>query len=209
MYSIKVFKDTKPVSDVQVVGRMTIGRNPDRKIQLEDGVVSREHGELFIEETRLIYASEVGISYLITSITVRSQANDPYSCSDAGTLLDQFRTIWNQAFGGVQRDVAHLFTGRPLNGSVIGVAYLDVLCNKPLAYGLSESRFTSNLVQRVAVAINWHGAGAVLDDERGMGTRTLALIESCDAIDRDRSGVVQTFEHEVIRSDADRCDHAD
>ena len=85
------------------------------------------------------YESQVNLRHEITTIIVRSSANDPYTSSDAGTLLDQFRSQWNNNHGSISRDVAHLFTGRSLNSGTIGIAWLGVVCNTGLAYSLVES----------------------------------------------------------------------
>ena len=85
------------------------------------------------------YESEVLIRHEITSIIVRSDSNDPYTSSDAGALLDQFRNHWNSNHGSIARDVAHLFTGRNLDGGTIGVAWLGVVCYTSSAYGLVQS----------------------------------------------------------------------
>ena len=85
------------------------------------------------------YESEVNLRHEITTIIVRDTSSDPYTSSDAGTLLDQFRTQWNNNHGSIARDLAHLFTGRELNGSTIGIAALGVVCNTWYAYGLVQS----------------------------------------------------------------------
>ena len=90
------------------------------------------------------YESEVSITHMITTIIVRTSSNDPYSTNSSSGLLDQFQNHWNSQQGGVQRDVAHLFTGKNLSGSVIGIAYLSVVCNLSFAYGLVQSDFSSS-----------------------------------------------------------------
>jgi hypothetical protein len=108
--------------------------------------------EDIIAKTRMIYASAVEISYEITSIIVRTDINDPFTSSSPGTLLGEFRATWNQGtLLSIPRGVAHLFTGRDIDFSVIGVAYLDALCDVFLAYGVSQSRFTTNILERVSL----------------------------------------------------------
>ena len=105
--------------------------------------------ELIINTINGQYESQTGIRHEITQILVRTSSSDPYTSSDYGTLLCQFITEWtnNQ---GVSRDVAHLFTGRALDGSVIGVAAdigdicdINGSCSGPIfmdgAYCLAES----------------------------------------------------------------------
>ena len=87
------------------------------------------------------YEDEVDISHMISGAVIRSTANDPYTSSDAGTLLGQFQNEWLTNQGSIQRDVAHLFTGRNLNGGTIGVAFLGTICTTA-GFGLVESNFT-------------------------------------------------------------------
>jgi len=74
------------------------------------------------------YEAEVGITHAITTIIVRTAEPDPYTSTDAGTLLDQFRAEWIANQGGIVRDVAQLFSGKNLDGGVIGVAWLSSVC---------------------------------------------------------------------------------
>lgn len=107
--------------------------------------------ENIMNAVEAIYDSQFGILYEITTIIVRTQETDPYSSTSSGTLLNQFQNHWNSSQGSVQRDVAHLFTGKNINGGTIGIAYLNVICNIGSAYGLSESRYTNNFNNRVAL----------------------------------------------------------
>ncbi len=84
------------------------------------------------------YERDVQIRHLITTILVRSSVNDPYSnTTNAETLLSEFRNVWNSTQSGIQRDVAHMFTGRNVSGDVIGIAYTTNICTSN-AYGLVE-----------------------------------------------------------------------
>ena len=98
-----------------------------------------------INTMNLQYESEVQITHQITTIIVRTSSNDPYTTNDAGGLLNQFRNEWLQNQGGVQRDVAHLFTGRNLAGSTIGIAWLNAVCSS-FGFGLVESDFSGAFV---------------------------------------------------------------
>lgn len=113
----------------------------------------------------VIYRRDVQVSLQVTTILVNT-TTDPYTSSSAGTLLGQVANYWNANRGGVVRDVAHMFTGRPMgqvsNGAV-GIAYVGVVCSLGSAYGVSQSRFSSNWNHRVAVTAheighNFNGA---------------------------------------------------
>jgi hypothetical protein len=100
-----------------------------------------------------IYRRDVGITFLVGTVLVRT-TTDPYSSTDPGTLLSQFQNWWNANQTGVLRDVAMLFTGRPINGAVIGIAYVGQICNIPGAYGLTETMYagpSTNMTNRIGL----------------------------------------------------------
>ena len=85
------------------------------------------------------YEDEVNLTHEITTIIVRSSSNDPYTTFNAETFLDQFGSEWNSNQGSISRDVAHLFTGKSIQGGTIGIAWLGVVCHTNSAYSLVES----------------------------------------------------------------------
>ncbi len=99
-----------------------------------------------------IYERDAEVTYETTEIIIRtSSATNPYTSNAAQTLLSQFRTQWLTQHSSVQRDVAHLWTGRTVNGSTIGIAWtIGGICTSS-AYCLSQSRFTGNFAARVAL----------------------------------------------------------
>jgi hypothetical protein len=108
-----------------------------------------------------IYEAEVGITYEMSSLVIQTDGSEQYGSTDSETLLVQFRNFWNQNHDAIARDTVHLLTGRNLNGSTIGIAYVGVICFQSYAYGLSETTYTGNLVQRVGllaheVGHNWN-----------------------------------------------------
>lgn len=88
------------------------------------------------------YSSQCGIIHQISEIVVRtSSASNPYTTNDSSQLLNQFRNVWRTSpESSIPRAMAHLFTGRNLNGSTIGVAWLASVCDSihGYHYGLSQ-----------------------------------------------------------------------
>ncbi|MFQ5424975.1 MAG: M12 family metallo-peptidase [Phycisphaerae bacterium] len=85
------------------------------------------------------YENQVGITHQITTIITRASEPDPYSSLDAFGLLNQFRNEWLSNQGAIQRDVAHLFTGKNINGNIIGIAWtIGGICTNQ-AFCLSQS----------------------------------------------------------------------
>ncbi len=107
--------------------------------------------ENVLDRIDVIYQRDVEVGYEITTIIVRTQEPDPYTTTDPGALLNQFRSEWNARQTGIQRDIAHLMTGKNINGGVIGIAWLSVICSQTQGYGLSESRFTTSMTSRVGL----------------------------------------------------------
>ncbi|MGE3166243.1 MAG: M12 family metallo-peptidase [Planctomycetota bacterium] len=99
-----------------------------------------------------VYEASVSITYELTTVVVRTTAGTPYTTSNAGALLGQFASVWNSApFTNIRGDLSHLFTGRNLSGSTIGIASLSVVCSADNQYGLSETSFSTNFNSRVAL----------------------------------------------------------
>lgn len=107
--------------------------------------------ESIVNATNLIYVRDANITHTIVFTIVRTDSNDPYTATGSGDRLGEFRSEWNANFTSVDRDIAHFFTGFDVDGNVIGVAFLTVICNDSVGYGLSQSRFTGNFVARVAL----------------------------------------------------------
>lgn len=111
--------------------------------------------ENIVNQCDVIYRRDVGVTYAITQVNVRtSAAADPYNdlpvaSVDPSTLLGRVRSVWGGSSGS-QRDIVHLMTGRDLTSSTIGIAYVGVVCRSPNV-GLSQSRFTSNLSLRTVL----------------------------------------------------------
>jgi hypothetical protein len=87
-----------------------------------------------------IYQRDIGITFsVVFQHTFTDPATDPYAASgDAAAILNEFTTVWNRDFTGTPRDIAHLWTGRPLGGPA-GVAWTGVVCLSPtFSYGLSD-----------------------------------------------------------------------
>ena len=98
-----------------------------------------------------IYERDVLLTYELTHVLIRTtSASDPYTTNDPSGLLGQFQSWWNTNQGGIPRDVAHLWTGRNMSGSTIGIAYLGVICTQS-AYGADQIRFSGNFNSRVGL----------------------------------------------------------
>jgi hypothetical protein len=116
-----------------------LGSNVQNVINDIEGIMNAVEG---------IYEFNTDISYEETVFVVRTAEPDPYSTTDPNALLNQFDSTWSANFGTIRRDVAHLFTGKEVDGNVIGISELSTICSTTSAFGLSQSRYTGNLTLR-------------------------------------------------------------
>lgn len=100
--------------------------------------------ESIINTVNVQYERDVGITHRISAIIVRSNRNDPYTKSHSHDLINEFKTHWIYNHSEhIDYDLAHLFTGRDLQGSSAGVSYVGSVC-RATPYGLSEGNFSRN-----------------------------------------------------------------
>lgn len=111
--------------------------------------------ESIMNAVTIIYERDCQITWEITHIIVRTAEPDPYSKTNAEGILNQFWTQWKNNHTNIHRDVAHLFTGKNVDGSTIGLAWVKVICanlSYGFGYAMVESRFSTNYKQRVALS---------------------------------------------------------
>ncbi len=96
-----------------------------------------------INAMNLEYERDVQIRHVITTIIVRTSESDPYTFTDSDSLLNQFRSHWNNFQTGIHRDAAQLFTGRDVDSNVIGIAYLGEICTSS-SYSVVQSDFSGS-----------------------------------------------------------------
>lgn len=112
-----------------------------------------------------IYSEQVGVHLNLTDIDVLTD-NAGLTESGAFGLLDQFSNFANSA-GFNNPGLAHLFTGRDLNGSTIGVAWIGALCSKRFGTGLSQIRGTGTAGALTIAHEVGHNFGADHDNQSG------------------------------------------
>jgi hypothetical protein len=102
-----------------------------------------ERIEGIINAVNIQYERDVSITHTLGTVIVRTASNDPYTATDPVALINEFRNHWEANHADVGRDMAHLFTGKNLDGAVIGIAWTGSVCSS-FGYGLSQSDFHSN-----------------------------------------------------------------
>ena len=71
-----------------------------------------------------VYESTFGMRFGITWQNVYiTSSSQPYTSTDPVTLWNQFRNQWNANCTAVLRNIAHLFTGKNLDGKTLGISW--------------------------------------------------------------------------------------
>lgn len=90
-----------------------------------------------------IYRVQLSISLQVVYQHTWEAADDPYTSTAPSTMLTEFRNYWAANYNSEPFDLAHMWTGKDLDGSTIGIAYLGVACNaRSYSYGVSQ-RFSA------------------------------------------------------------------
>jgi hypothetical protein len=88
-----------------------------------------------------IYSSQLAIEIHVGTLSVPDAAHDQLSAAtEPKSLLRELANLRKRSSELNSQGVTHLFTDRDLDGSTIGIAYLDSLCDRQNAVGLTESR---------------------------------------------------------------------
>jgi hypothetical protein len=157
----------------------TAQQNATRRLQLSV-VGDYELGQLFglasardriiarINNLDGIFAQQVGVQLeIVGAVRVFDTPTQPFSSNVPSTLLGEvanYRASLSQA-GTPAGGLTHLVTGRDLDGTTVGIAYLGSLCSTRFGAALSEGRGSATQADLVAAHEIGHNFGAPHDGE--------------------------------------------
>lgn len=125
---------------------ITVSTDADPEWYAKHGEQSNAVIASIINSAEAMYDRQLGIRFRIVKQHVYTTSS-PYTSTDSGALLRMFtgnsanRTNLGSGGGSFDDDVdlKHLFTGKDMDGSVIGIAYIGTVCVAPsLAYGITQ-----------------------------------------------------------------------
>jgi hypothetical protein len=133
------FEAYDPTVGFATVGVVTVATDADFEYYVKYGSNTNSQIEGIINQASFPYQLEIGFSLSVGPQHVYEILPQPYTSTAASALLGEFRHEWNLNHASESRDVAHLFTGKELDGSVIGMAYRGKVWKSPsMAYALSQ-----------------------------------------------------------------------
>ncbi len=78
-----------------------------------------------------IFSAQLGVHIAVTTIRSFTSPTEPFSGTVPATLLCQVGAYKNSQSVLRSQGIAHLFTGRSLDGSTVGIAYTASICDPP------------------------------------------------------------------------------
>ena len=115
-----------------------------------------------------IYSQDIGVQIAVPFIDTFSNAADPFSdVLDSGALLNELVAYRESTLAQDSLGLTHLYTGRNLNGSTVGIAWDNTLCRSGVGSGLSEGNSSAAFDALVAAHEIGHNFGAPHDGAAG------------------------------------------
>jgi hypothetical protein len=114
-----------------------------------------------------IYSSQLGVEVQISSFDIDNATTDQLSTStNANTLVKSLATVRSKSSSQRARGLTHLFTGRDLDGTTVGIAYTDSLCSSQWGVGLTQMGRSVGIDSLITAHEIGHNFGAVHDGEK-------------------------------------------
>jgi hypothetical protein len=114
-----------------------------------------------------IWSEQVGVKISLAPLTVLKSAKEPFTRTDPNSLLAQVRTYRHSNSAQSATGVTHLMTGRDLDGNVVGISYMNSVCNGDSADSLSEGSHSTLESALIAAHELGHNFNAPHDGETG------------------------------------------
>lgn len=119
-----------------------------------------------------IWSSQIGLKITIGPLTVWKSAPEPFNSTDPNTLLMQVRNYRGSHPEQMATGVTHLITGRNLDGDIVGISYMNSVCEGSSADSLSEGLHSSLMSSLIMAHELGHNFNAPHDGEAGACSTT-------------------------------------
>lgn len=115
-----------------------------------------------------IFSMQLGVQLNVSRIDSFSSNDDPFTDQlDSGTLLDELTAYRDATPAQRASGLSHLFTGRNLDTTTVGIAYTGALCSRRFGAGLTQGTHTVTTDSLIAAHELGHNFGAPHDGTSG------------------------------------------
>jgi Metallo-peptidase family M12/Domain of unknown function DUF11 len=114
-----------------------------------------------------IFSAQLGVEIQVPTVQIFDSTNDPLPATTSSTdLLEQLGNLRQRTPQLQARGLTHLFTGRDLDGTTVGIGYVNALCRAKYGVGLTEVRGRGPWLESLITAHELgHNFGSVHDGE--------------------------------------------
>jgi reprolysin (M12B) family zinc metalloprotease/uncharacterized protein DUF11 len=114
-----------------------------------------------------IFSEQVGLLVLATDVRLMPANADPFTATKGSSLLEQVGAYRKATPEVRARGVAHLMTGKDLDGTTAGIAYVRTVCDVENGVSVSSRSYGSTISALIMAHELGHNFGAEHDGEPG------------------------------------------
>lgn len=152
-------------SKANIGGRMQVAWVADSHFRTRHGNDSQTEMLARVNAVAGIFAEQLGLELAIDELLVLSPAEDAFSASEAGRLLDQVEQFKLATSTRRAAGVLHLMTGLALDGNTVGIAAVGAACSARFGVSLTEARRPAAVDALIAAHEIGHNFDAPHDGE--------------------------------------------
>jgi hypothetical protein len=141
--------------------RYTLATDADVAFFNKYGADSNAVISMMVDGANTMYRRDANIEFSVVRQNVwTSSTGQPMTSTAGSTMLSQFKDHSNSSRYLGNADLYHLFTGRDIDGSTIGIAYVGVICNaNAWSYGITQDFHAATNVTILAHEIGHNFSG--------------------------------------------------